>query len=61
MNTPCPAKQAEVTVLTGEPKAVNTLQNPDVIVPQKRVLKAGEQFEYKIPAYSVQVIRIGTT
>jgi alpha-L-arabinofuranosidase len=53
------APQAEVTVLTGKPKAVNTLQNPNVIVPQKTVLKVGEQFEYKIPACSVQVIRIG--
>jgi alpha-L-arabinofuranosidase len=54
------AQQAELTVLTGEPKAVNSLQNPNVIVPQKTALKAGEQFEYKIPAYSVQVIRVGT-
>jgi alpha-L-arabinofuranosidase len=53
------AQQAEVTVLTGQPKAVNTLQNPDVVVPRKTALKTGEQFEYKIPACSVQVIRIG--
>jgi len=52
--------QAEVTVLTGDPKAVNTLLNPDAIVPRKTAMKAGERFQYKIPAYSVQVIRVGT-
>jgi alpha-L-arabinofuranosidase len=51
--------QAEVTVLTGNPKAVNTLQNPDAIVPRKTAIQAGERFQYKIPAYSVQVIRVG--
>jgi len=52
-------QQTEVTLLAGDPKAVNTLQHPDVVVPQKKILKAGGRFEYKIPAYSVQIIRIG--
>jgi len=52
--------QAEVSVLTGNPKAVNTLRNPDAIVPRKMAVKAGERFQYTIPAYSVQVIRVGT-
>ena len=49
----------KVTVLTGKRNDMNTLENPDRVVPVTRTLTVDTEFLYRIPAMSVQVIRIG--
>jgi alpha-L-arabinofuranosidase len=48
-----------VTLLAGSRDATNTLEVPNRVVPINRTLKVGRQFTYRIPATSVQIVRIG--
>jgi alpha-L-arabinofuranosidase len=50
---------AQVTVLSGDKHAKNTIEDLNRIVPVTRVLKVNKEFTYRIPAMSVQVIRMG--
>jgi len=50
---------ARVTVLTGEEQAKNSIDEPQRVVPATRTLDVAKQFEYRLPAMSIQVIRVG--
>lgn len=50
--------QAKVVILTGDAKAVNTFKNPNMIAPTEKTVEVSKAFKYRIPAYSVQIIRI---
>ncbi len=53
------AKIATATLLTGEPGDVNSITNPQKIVPQAMVIKnTGKSFLPTFPAHSVTVVRI---
>jgi len=49
---------ADCTVLTGDSKAVNSFENPGLVVPATSHLTVGETFAYEAPPYSLTVIRI---
>jgi len=49
---------ADCTVLTGDSKAVNSFENPGLVVPATSHLTVGETFAYEVPPYSLTVIRI---
>lgn len=49
---------AAATILAGEASARNTIDNPDAIEPETKRISVDEQFEYTLPAMSVQFIRI---
>lgn len=49
---------AVATVLAGEASARNSIDNPDAIEPETKRIAVDEQFEYTLPAMSVQFIRI---
>jgi alpha-L-arabinofuranosidase len=51
---------AEQTVLTGAADAENTFINPAKVVPQVSSLKISNNFDFKVPAMSLTVIRIKT-
>jgi alpha-L-arabinofuranosidase len=52
--------KAQLTLLTGDPEAENTLEKPEVIVPTIANFQASRSFSYNAPAISVTVIRIRT-
>jgi alpha-L-arabinofuranosidase len=45
-------------VLTGKPDEMNTLQDPEHIVPSTSGMTVGRSFTYRAPAYSLSVIRV---
>lgn len=47
------------TVLTGDPKIVNSFDNPAPLVPATDTIAVGETFDTEAPAHSLTVIRIG--
>jgi alpha-L-arabinofuranosidase len=47
------------TTLTGVPEDENSLTNPTVVVPKLNTFPAAARFNYRFPAYSVTVLRIG--
>ncbi len=51
---------ATKTVLTGNPKAEDTFDNPQAILPQTADLTVGSSFDYDAPASSFTVIRMKT-
>lgn len=51
---------AEITMLTADAEAENTLENPGNVVPTTSVFKAGKTFDYNTPPMSLSVIRIKT-
>ena len=51
---------AKLTVLTGDPEAENTFDNPDNIVPVTEEYGVDKKFMYSAPAMSLSVIRIKT-
>jgi alpha-L-arabinofuranosidase len=52
------APQASVEVLSGQPRDVNTLENPTKVAPQQSTIEnAAASFTHELPAYSVNVIR----
>jgi alpha-L-arabinofuranosidase len=54
------ARKALKTVLTGEPSAVNSFDNPARIAPITTEITVDGQFDYEAPAHSLTVIRIKT-
>jgi alpha-L-arabinofuranosidase len=52
--------KATLTIISGDEKAKNTLDNPATIVPTTTAFKASTRFHYDAPALSVTVIRIKT-
>lgn len=52
--------KAQLTLLTGDPEAENTLEKPEVIVPATSDFRASKSFSYTAPAMSLTVIRIKT-
>ncbi len=53
------APSAQVTVLTGAKQAKNSIDEPQRVIPMTQTLDVARQFEYRLPAMSVQVIRVG--
>ena len=54
-------KQATADVLTGDPKDVNSIKEPQKIVPQSvTITDAAPSFPHEFPAHSVSVIRFQT-
>jgi alpha-L-arabinofuranosidase len=51
---------ATMEVLSGNPEAENTIENPQNIVPVKSTFKAEKSFNYSAPPMSLTVIRINT-
>jgi len=51
---------AELTLLSGDPGAENTFENPENIVPVKSVIKVISRFEIAATAMSLTVLRIKT-
>jgi alpha-L-arabinofuranosidase len=47
--------------MSGVPDDENTLANPTRIIPAEGKFVAGESFDYQLPAWSVQVLRIHLT
>lgn len=54
------SSEATKTVLAGDSKATNSIDNPVRIVPETSGLKVGSMFDYDAPPCSVSVIRITT-
>ena len=55
------ASQAQLEVLSGNPQDVNTIDNPNNVVPQKSTIEsAAASFAHEFPAHSVSVIRLHT-
>ena len=52
--------KATAIVLSGQPDAKNTLQNPQNVLPASSEISVGKKFSYKAPAYSLTVIRLRT-
>lgn len=54
---------ADVTVLTGDANARNTIDNPDAVVPVTSTMEVTNQFDIQLPANSFTLIRfkMGTT
>jgi alpha-L-arabinofuranosidase len=52
-----PAGQS--TVLAGAPTDENSLENPTKVAPQVGTFAAGKSFDYRFPAHSITVLRIG--
>src|SRR5215210_5489378 len=52
------APNANKTVLTGDPMAVNTFDTPKPLVPENSTIAIGESFDYEAPPMSLTVIRI---
>ncbi len=52
------APNAKLTLLSGDPEAENTLENPDNIVPVSTVYQVDKKFNYLAPSMSMTVIRI---
>lgn len=50
--------KASLNVLSGEPDAKNTLQNPQNIMPIISDIQVNKTLSYNVPAYSLSVIRI---
>jgi alpha-L-arabinofuranosidase len=48
------------TVLTGDPDAENTFENPHVVAPVEKNIKVSRAFVYEAPAMSLTVIKIKT-
>lgn len=46
------------TVLSGDPMAVNDVDNPQRVVPQTSSIRVGPNFAYEAPGHSLTVIRI---
>jgi len=54
-----PASQAAVTILASDHlQAANTKTNPTCVTPYDIQVKAGKEFVYHSPAYSVSVLRL---
>lgn len=53
-------QNAGLTFLTGPAKAKNTLQEPNAVKPVTSQIRVSRSFRWKMPAYSLQVIRIKT-
>lgn len=51
---------AEQIVLSGQPDAENTLENPENVVHVTSTFKASKNFNYQAPPMSLTVIRIKT-
>jgi len=55
-------KDGTMTILTGDPKAVNTLAEPKKVVPvTTKVNDFGKEFRKTLPAHSVTVLRVQIT
>ena len=53
------AKQANVEVLSGEPMAVNSVENPKNIFPERTTIEnAAATFTHEFPAHSFSVVRL---
>ncbi|MBI9016366.1 MAG: family 43 glycosylhydrolase [Phycisphaerae bacterium] len=52
------APSAKISLLTGSRKGINSINYPDTIAPVNKTIGVDKQFDYCIPAMSVQVIRI---
>lgn len=49
---------AALTVLTGAPDARNSIENPNSIKPVESSIAVSNNFDYQLPAYSMNVIRV---
>ncbi|MBL7742513.1 MAG: carbohydrate binding domain-containing protein [Chitinophagaceae bacterium] len=49
---------AELQVLSGEPGMKNTLQDPVKVIPEISALQVKKKVVYKVPSYSLNIIRI---
>jgi hypothetical protein len=45
--------------LSGAPDAENSLANPTHVVPTLDTFVAGSVFDFRFPAYSITVLRVG--
>lgn len=52
------SSSASSILLTGDPQAENTLDNPDNVAPVTREIRSGKNFSAEAPAWSVQIIRL---
>lgn len=52
--------KAKLTVLTGNPRAKNTVKQPHHVMPRERDLQVKNKMTYEVPPYSLSVIRINT-
>lgn len=52
--------KAALTVLQGSKNAKNTREQPSTVLPEETELKVNKLFDYKLPPYSLSVIRIKT-
>jgi alpha-L-arabinofuranosidase len=50
--------QAELTELVAAKDAQNNLQQPDLVSPKTREVKAGKSFVVEVPPYAVQVLKV---
>jgi alpha-L-arabinofuranosidase len=49
---------ASLTVISGDPKAMDTEVHPDAILPETSLVNLQKQWKFTVPAYSLSVIRI---
>ena len=49
---------ASLTVISGDPKAMNTEAHPNTILPETSRVNLEKQWKFTVPAYSLSVIRI---
>ncbi|MDN3582413.1 alpha-L-arabinofuranosidase C-terminal domain-containing protein [Mucilaginibacter flavus] len=52
------SKSAAITVITGDPKATNTIAHPTAIVPKTIPITLKKHWDFTVPAYSLTVVRI---
>jgi len=50
--------KAKLLIIVGDKAATNSVETPDVIKTETWTIKAGETFDYTMPAMSVQFIRV---
>lgn len=53
-------KEVELTILTGDLDAENSIENPNNVIPSASSMKIKTKFEYEAPAQSLTVLRIQT-
>ncbi len=51
-------KVADLTVLTGDAMATNTMEEPQIVVPKTKAIPVQPELSYEAPAHSLSVIRI---
>jgi alpha-L-arabinofuranosidase len=49
---------AKLSIIAGPKPARNTRENPDTVKTQTKPIKVSKEFEYTVPAMSVQFIRV---